>query len=657
MGNSLKQKLVVVMSILLIISLISVSVASYWSSSSILETSLDKEAELSAKNLSEQIETFFNSKIIILETISKMISEDNDQAKDLKLIQDAQKQHPEFETFFFSYDLTGNRVINFKGEVTQVSDREHFQAAGKGEGKVIISEPVVSKRTGNNIVTIIVPLMKNNKQYGYMGSTIPINEIQTTVSEETFGQTGYAFLVSQKGTYVWNPNEELILKESLATTDIPQLQEAFQAIQSGGEGTVQYEADGKEMFASYASTDQHWGVFIAAPSEELHAPIAELMVKLLIISGVAIVLAIAVVYAVAVSMVRPIQRLNQVVQVVAKGDLTNSVTVQGKDEIAVLSRDFNQTVNHLKDLIQGVSLSSDEVLSFTKEVSAGIDQATQAVNRISSSVQQIADGAAAQAGSAQEVALSMNDMAVGIVKIAETSSRVSESAQEAAKQAEQGATVVDHAVQQMTSIGEGTAKVSTAIEKLHARSQEIESILDTISGLTSQINLLALNASIEAARAGEHGRGFAVVAGEVKSLAHQSEESAAKIAQLIQEIQQDTAEAVEAMDAGNKNVKDGVELIEEVRAIFDRIMSASRNVADHILEVSAASEEMSAGSEEVSASVAEMHAIANHASEDAKNVAEATHQQLRTIEDIAESVGKLQDVVDEMQKRLGKFTL
>ncbi|UUZ91381.1 hypothetical protein LJK87_37925 [Paenibacillus sp. P25] len=172
MLKSLKQKMMLMMCLLLLLSLASVFIASYTSSSQLLKSSLDTEAQLSASNLSLQINQFIDSKIATVQSVGKLMSEDNNKQQDLLLIQKAQKQNPEFETFYFSYDLTGKNVINFLGEVTDVSDRAHYQEAGKGEGKIVVSEPVVSKRTGNNIVTIIIPLMKNNKQYGYMGSTV-----------------------------------------------------------------------------------------------------------------------------------------------------------------------------------------------------------------------------------------------------------------------------------------------------------------------------------------------------------------------------------------------------------------------------------------------------------------------------------------------------
>lgn len=657
MRGSLKRKMISVMSLLLILSLTILCAASYWSSSQQLATSLDREAQLTAKRLSVEIDSFFNEKVAIVETVGKMLSTDNNFEHDLKVIQEAQAKNPEFETFFFSHDLSGTKVINFKGEVTNVADRVHYQEAGKGEGKLVISEPVISKRTGNNIVTIIVPMMRDNKQFGYMGSTIPINHIQETVSKQTFGKSGYAFLVSKNGTYIWHPTKEKILKDTIQKSDSPQMKSAFESIGVGGNGLIHYQDNGVEQLAAYASTGLKWGVFVSAPADELHAPVQELLVKLLVISAAVLVVGGAIVYWMSARLLKPIQRLNQAVNVVAQGDLTHSVTVQGNDEIAVLSGDFNKTLSHLKGLIEGVSQSSDEVIHVTSEVSRGIETAIENVNRISQSMKQIADGARAQASSSQEITISMNDMASGIVKIAETSSHVSEAAREAAQQAEQGAAAVEKAVAQMNNIGDGTSKAAQAIEQLNGRSKEIEGILDTITQLTAQINLLALNASIEAARAGEHGRGFSVVAGEVKKLANQSEESTAQIAQLISEIQQDTLRAVEVMNESNRDVQGGIQLIEEVRRIFGNILEGSRNVAGHILEVSAASEQMSAGSEQVSASIEEMHGIAEHASQDSQTVVEAAQDQLAAIEEIAKSVERLNTVVEELQSRVGQFKL
>ncbi|MEK3732169.1 MULTISPECIES: methyl-accepting chemotaxis protein [Paenibacillus] len=655
MLKSLKLKMIFMICLVLLLSLGSVFLVSYSESSDLLKNSLNKEAMLSAENLASSINDFMESEIAKLDAVGKFLTGNKDE--DLAIIKKAQEQHPEFETFFFSHDLTGKNVINFLGEVTDVSDRVHYQEAGKGEGKIVVSDPVLSKRTGNNIVTMILPLMKDGKQYGYMGSTLPINEVQQKVSDLTFGDSGFAFLLSAAGTIMWHPNEELGLEQNVSDLDNAEISNAFEKVKTGETGYFDYVMDGNQYTAAHATSNLNWGVFVTAPTKELHAPINELTITLTLISAAALVLSILAASWLTATVLKPIRQLNEAVKDVAAGDLTKTIKVDGKDEIAVLSSDFNQTVSHLKHLVEGVNSSSSEVMKVTGVVASGVETAKDSVDRIGSSIKQIAEGANAHASSSNEIATSMSDMASGIVKIAETSSMVSEAAQEAASHAETGSVVVEQAVKQIGSIGEGTEKVGSAIERLNERSMQIEEILNFITEITSRIRLLSLNASIEAARAGEHGRGFAVVAEEVKKLAGQSESSTDQIAQLITEIRQDTLNAVEVMDVSRQDVREGVALIEDVREKFANILQATRNVADHILEVSAASEEMSAGSEQVTASVEELKSIANLTSNDAKNVAEAAEEQVATIQQISGSVSQLESVVSELRKELAKFKL
>ena len=655
MFKSLKHKMILMICLLLLFSLASLSVVSYLSSTKHLKESLDMEAALSAANVALEVNSFFDTKIAKVESVGKLIS--GDKAEDLKLIQRAQEQNPEYETFFFSYDLTGKNVINFLGETTDVSDRVHYMEAGKGEGKIVVSEPVQSKRTGNNIVTMILPLMKDGKQYGYMGSTIPIDEVQNTISTVQYGETGYAYLLSKVGTVIWHPNAEYVLTSNVNDIGNPAVISSFEQVKNGQSGVFEYELEQGEYTGSYTPTSLGWGVFVTAPEEELHHPIHELTEALIVASVLSLLVTAVFAYLFTVRLVRPIQLLNAAVKEVAEGNLSKTIQVKGRDEVAVLTRDFNQTVTHLKHLVEGVTNSSGHVQRVTQVVSNGMTQALENVNVIGSSVQQIAEGAETHASSSQEIAVSMSDMASGVIRIAETSSMVSEAAQEAAGHAESGSEVVDKAVRQIGNIGEGTDKVGTAVERLSDRSQQIETILNFITGITSQIRLLSLNASIEAARAGEHGRGFGVVAEEVKKLAGQSEESTDRIAQLITEIREDTLTAVQMMDVSRKDVQAGIELIEDVREKFDHILHATRNVADHILEVSAASEEMSAGSEQVSASVEELKHIATLTSRDANHAAEAVENQVGSIDEISHSVTELSAVVENLRQELTKFKL
>ncbi|WP_253735915.1 methyl-accepting chemotaxis protein [Paenibacillus sp. FJAT-26967] len=653
--DSLKKKLIVLMCLILVTSLGTVYAASYLTASAMLTNSLDQESALQSKQLAMKLDKFFESKIAIAETVTKLLSKDSNYNQDLKMIQQAQEQYPEFETFFFSHDLSGKKVISFQGESKDLSDRPHYQEAGKGTGKIVVSEPNVSIRTGNNVVTLIVPIMKGSTQTGYAGATIQINEIQRYVSEEKFGESGYAYLVTKSGMFLWHPDNEMILKSNLKDVNVPELQQAFSKITAGESGTAEYKSDGEMKYVSYAPTGLNWGIFITAPTAELYAPVDRLSLILVLISVVTLLIAGGLIYLFATRLIQPIIRLNKAVKLVAAGNLSNSVEVAGNDEIATLSQDFNLTVGHLKHLIEGVSKSSNEVLQLGSELGQRIDSAADSSRLTNKAIAGIAVGAQSQAYASEEMAISMNEMSRGIVRIAETSAMVAESATEAAREAEEGAEVVEHTVRQMGEISSGTSNALHAAEQWHERSGEISGIVDTITELAGQINLLSLNASIEAARAGEHGRGFAVVAGEVKKLAEASKYSAGKISDLLSDIRSQTDRVVEAMSDGNRNVQEGLKLIEEVRDKFSHILRSSRHVAANIQEVSAASEEMSAGAEEVSASLEEMQGIAKHTSQDSDKVAAATQEQLGAMEEMKESMHSLDSTMKQLQEELSKF--
>ena len=121
--------------------------------------------------------------------------------------------------------------------------------------------------------------------------------------------------------------------------------------------------------------------------------------------------------------------------------------------------------------------------------------------------------------------------------------------------------VITHLTAQMTRISTSMEETEVSVKALGARSREIDAIVDTIRKIADNTNLLSLNASIEAARAGEQGKGFAVVAEEVRNLAKESKEAAARISEIIEAVQRDTQTAVDAMEAGVKEVQDGMHLL------------------------------------------------------------------------------------------------
>jgi methyl-accepting chemotaxis protein len=207
----------------------------------------------------------------------------------------------------------------------------------------------------------------------------------------------------------------------------------------------------------------------------------------------------------------------------------------------------------------------------------------------------------------------------------------------------------------MSSISNTVNDLAKVIKGLGDRSQEIGQIVEVITGIAQQTNLLALNAAIEAARAGEHGRGFAVVADEVRKLAEQSAESAQQITNLIGTIQADTSTAVNVMDSTIQEVSSGIGVVNTAGEAFNRIENLINTVAKQIQEVSAASQQMSVGAMQVVKAIDEISDVSEKTAAGTQNVSAAAQEQLASMEEISASSSSLSKMATELQTLVSRF--
>ncbi|MGO4546394.1 methyl-accepting chemotaxis protein [Paenibacillus sp. 2TAB23] len=328
----------------------------------------------------------------------------------------------------------------------------------------------------------------------------------------------------------------------------------------------------------------------------------------------------------------------------------NDANLSAQTEIAVaatahISRAHRLAIMELVD-------STDQIASYSDELSASTTESSRGMSAIKFSTEQISQGSLQIATFSDESTRSMEEMAEGISRIAEASAVVYEASMQSAVEAEEGNISLQSVMIQMNAITESVNESDMLIHSLGESSNKIREIIEFISGIASQTNLLSLNAAIEAAHAGEHGRGFAVVAGEVKKLAEQSSKAAKQITYILEDIRNKNEQSIRAMSDVRNEVSTGVQKVRETSNAFQKIISGARHVSEQIHDVSAVAEQLSASSEEIAASVAEMNHVSQTTALNVGTVLNATEEQLGSIEEIAALGEHLNLLNQDLQEKM-----
>lgn len=315
-----------------------------------------------------------------------------------------------------------------------------------------------------------------------------------------------------------------------------------------------------------------------------------------------IIIAVVIQYFVIKSQLKPLKFLLEGIDKASKGQLVADLP-EGKDELGTVNAKFNEMIESLSKMVNGVSQSAITVKNDSLQLEKAFKETYESFGQITNSVNKMSLNLKEQEGSIDESARSMEDMSKQVQYIATDVSDVHKYAEEVTSYSDNGKEVTEVAADKMKSIVVDVENSNKNIGKLVELSDEIGSILEVIIDISSATNLLALNASIEAARAGEHGKGFAVVAQEVKKLSEQSAHSTEGIRELIVRVRDAVKEAEAYMENIQSGVVDGMTSTEQTNEMFHKIHSFNKDITAKLQSVSMGTEEISAGVEQSAAMI------------------------------------------------------
>jgi methyl-accepting chemotaxis protein len=433
-----------------------------------------------------------------------------------------------------------------------------------------------------------------------------IEELTATVSAEPLGADARAS---------FERFEPAVAAYFTALTKIIQIMRSGDPAQMAQIGTVVPDLEAAEAEAISALTEA-----ADAQSESAHqvaddaiaaAASARTLTFVVIALGLAVSVALAVL--VARSINRPVQRISEVLERVADGDLSVRVGPTGGAELSRVSAALDRTLDAIGDVLTLVSGSATRLGEASQKLTVASDA--------------IADNARTAAGQADGVVLSAGAVASSVDTVATGSSQMESAIREISQNASEASRVASQAV----DVAEETTRT---VGKLGDSSAEIATVVKLINGIAEQTNLLALNATIEAARAGEAGKGFAVVASEVKELAQETARATEDISQRVEAIQGDTAGAVEAIS---------------------RISAVIGEINDFQATIAAAVEEQTATTNEMNRNVAEAASGSQDIAAAISGLAAGTQETNQRVGDAQQAAVELARMSAELQEAVGRF--